>query len=248
VKDLSYMLRLLVLISILATVTPAQSRAPVVVELFTSEGCSSCPPADSLLMRLSRAMPDVEVIPLSEHVDYWNQLGWKDPFSSQLFSARQQDYGRIFRLDSVYTPQMVVNGEAQLLGSDRARAEQEIRKAALAPHASVELTKLSDEMVRLKIDNIPQGTRNADMFVAITDTFIETDVRDGENAGRHLQHTGVVRSLVSVAHVDAKKTSAYTADAKINLNPQWRSPNIKLVLFVQDRATRKIIGATSLHL
>src|SRR6185437_4360336 len=106
-------------------------RAPVVVELFTSEGCSSCPPADALLARLPRAFPDIEVIPLSEHVDYWDHLGWRDRFSSPLYSARQQDYGRAFQLQDVFTPQMVVNGEAQFVGSDRARAEQEIRKAAL---------------------------------------------------------------------------------------------------------------------
>ena len=226
----------------------AQSKIPVVVELFTSEGCSSCPPADALLMRLSRAMPDVQIIPLSEHVDYWNHLGWKDPFSSELFSARQQDYGRMFRLESVYTPQMVVNGGAQFNGSDRMRAEQEIRKAAQGPRATVEMSRISDEMVRLKVENLPQNTRTADMFLAITDSFIETDVRDGENAGRHLSHTGVVRSLTSVGHLDAKKTSSYKADAKINLHPEWRSANVQLVLFVQDRSTRRILGATTLHL
>jgi hypothetical protein len=241
-------LRILLLLPLMAAISPAQPRVPVVVELFTSEGCSSCPPADSLLLRLSRAMADIEVIPLSEHVDYWNHLGWKDPFSSQLFSARQQDYGRIFRLESVFTPQMVVNGDVQFLGSDRTRAEQEIRKAAQNPRATVEMSRLSDETVRIKVENVPQGTRNADMFLAITDSFLETDVRDGENAGHRLQHTGVVRSLTSVAHLDTKKSSAYSADAKINLNPQWRTPNVKLVLFVQDRATRKIIGATTLHL
>lgn len=226
----------------------AQSRAPVVVELFTSEGCSSCPPADALLMRLARGVPDVDVIPLSEHVDYWNSLGWKDPFSAQLFSARQQDYGRLFRLESVYTPQMVVNGEVQFNGSDRTRAEQEIRKAAQAPHAAVELGRLNDETVRMKIDGLPPGTKNADIFLAITDTFLQTDVPNGENAGRHLQHTGVVRNLTNVAHLDAKKAVGYSADAKINLNPAWRTPNVKLVLFVQDRASRRIVGAATLHL
>ncbi len=229
-------------------IAAAQSRVPVVVELFTSEGCSSCPPADALLMRLSRAMPDVQIIPLSEHVDYWNHLGWKDPFSSELFSARQQDYGRIFRLESVYTPQMVVMGGAQFLGSDRIRAEQEIRKAAQSAHANVELVRASDTTVRILVDNLPEGIKTADMFLAITDSFLETDVRNGENAGRHLQHTGVVRSLTSVGHLDARKTPSFHADAKINLHPEWRSPNVRLVLFVQDRSTRKIVGATMLSL
>jgi len=242
------MTRILSLLVLSAAAAFAQPRAAVVVELFTSEGCSSCPPADALLMRLARSAPDVEVIPLSEHVDYWNHLGWKDPFSASLFSARQQDYGRMFRLESVYTPQMVVNGEVQFLGSDRVRAEEEIRKAAQAPHAHAELSRLADDMVRIKIDSVPEGVRSADMFLAITDTFLQTDVSNGENAGRHLQHTGVVRSLSSIGHLDTKKATAYTADAKINLRPQWRSPNLKLVVFVQDRATRKIVGAAALHL
>ena len=232
---------------LLAAMCSAQ-RATVVVELFTSEGCSSCPPADQNLMRLARAMPDIEIIPLSEHVDYWNHLGWKDPFSSSLFSDRQQDYGRIFRLESVYTPQMVVNGEVQFLGSDRIRTEQEVRKAAQAPRAHAELYRLGDSAVRLKVDNLPQGIRSVDMFLAITDSMAETDVRDGENAGRHLRHTGVVRSLSGAGHLDTKKAQSFSADAKINLNPQWHASNPVLVLFVQDRATRRIVGAATLRL
>ena len=108
------------------------------------------------------------------------------------------------------------------------------------------MTKLSDQAVRLRVDGIPSGTKNADMFLAITESLLQTDVSTGENAGRRLAHTGVVRSLTTLGHIEAKKTSAYTADAKINLNPEWRRPNVKLVLFVQDRATRKIIGATTL--
>jgi hypothetical protein len=221
-------------------------RGPVVVELFTSEGCDSCPPADRLLTGLSRLMTDVEVIPLSEHVDYWNHLGWKDPFSAPLFSARQQDYGRQFRLESVYTPQMVVNGEVQVLGSNRRGAEEAIRKAAQEAHAKVELTRLSDEAVRLKVDNIPQGVRNADLFLAITDNLLETDVRSGENAGKRLQHTGGVRRLNNIGHIDLKKNANYSADAKINVNPQWRTSSVRLVLFVQDRSSRRIVGATTI--
>ncbi len=232
----------------LAAAAMAQPKPAVIVELFTSEGCSSCPPADALLLRLSRSFPEAQVIPLSEHVDYWNHLGWKDPFSSELFSERQQDYGRMFHLEGVYTPQMVVSGAAQFNGSDRLRAEQEIRKAAQAPRANIDMARASEDLVHFVVTDIPQPTRNADVFLAITDTFLETDVPNGENAGRHLQHTGVVRSLTSVGRLDTKKASVYSADAKINLRPEWRTRNVQLVLFVQDRATRKIVGAAALRL
>src|SRR5580704_7781887 len=101
-------------------------RSPVVAELFTSEGCSSCPPADELLDRLERSMPNVRVIALEEHVDYWNNLGWTDRFSSPLFRARQNEYALYFKSDSIFTPQMVVNGHVQLVGDDADRARYEI--------------------------------------------------------------------------------------------------------------------------
>ena len=227
----------------IAALAAAQSRTPVVVELFTSEGCSSCPPADALLARLPRVLPDIEVIPLAEHVDYWNQLGWRDRFSSPLYSARQQDYGRAFELQDVFTPQMVVNGEVQFVGSDRARAEQEIRKAALEPKAAVGISMQDGPAARLRVEHLPAGTRTADVFLAITEDRLETDVGGGENGGRRLWHSGVVRSLTTIGHLDGRKAGVYSADVKINLNPEWRVENTRLVLFVQDRATRKIIGA-----
>src|ERR1700676_612466 len=129
----------LLAVTILAAVAAAQPRTPVVVELFTFEGCSSCPVADNYLSTLEKRppSPDIEVIPLGEHVDYWNSLGWQDRFSSSLFSARQQDYGRQFRIEGVYTPQMVVNGQVEFSGSDLGRASREIQKTAQAPRANV---------------------------------------------------------------------------------------------------------------
>src|SRR3954462_2451752 len=116
-------------------------RTPVIVELFTSEGCSSCPPADLLLNHLQQAqpVPGVQVISLSEHVDYWNQLGWTDPFSSAGFSERQKQYANIFRGDGVFTPQMVVDGKSQLVGSDSQKALRAITEAAKAQKAVVNL-------------------------------------------------------------------------------------------------------------
>jgi hypothetical protein len=225
----------------------AQAATPVVVELFTSEGCSSCPAADRVLSRLPAAFPDIEVIPLSEHVDYWNQLGWQDRFSAPLYSMRQQDYGRVFRLENVYTPEMVVNGQAEFNGSDEGRAQQEIRRAALSPRADLEMAMQSRDVVHLKVEHLPQGTRNADVFLVITETNIETAVRDGENKGRRLRHTGVVRSLSTVGRLETKKAASFSADAKLNLQQDWNVENLKLVLFVQDRSNRKIVGAATLR-
>src|SRR5215469_13312842 len=191
-------LTLFLLGSILAA---GQNRPPVVVELFTSEGCSSCPPADQLLTRLPRAFPDIDVIPLSEHVDYWNQLGWTDRFSAPLFSARQQDYGQRFHLENVYTPEMVVNGMAEFNGSDWNRAQQEIVKAAHEPKAVLAIQMRSPDTAHLQAQSMPQGIRNVDLFLAVTEANLETMPRAGENGGRLLRHTGVVRSLTSVGHL-----------------------------------------------
>ncbi len=122
-------------IAVLAAGIANAQRAPVIVELFTSEGCSSCPPADNLLSRLPKALPDIDVIPLSEHVDYWNHLGWKDRFSSALYTERQQDYVRTFHLESPYTPEIVVNGQLQVSGGDERGVVQAIRKSAEGPRA-----------------------------------------------------------------------------------------------------------------
>lgn len=228
----------------------AQARTPVIVELFTSEGCSSCPAADNLLWRLEQYQPyaGIEVIALGEHVDYWNNLGWRDRFSSPLFSARQEDYGRAMRLANVYTPQMVVDGEAEFNGSDQSRAALEIQKAAHQPRANVSISHAAaPDVVHLTVDHLPTGTHDADMFLAITESSLTTQVQGGENNGRRLRHTGVVRNLTTLGHLDTSKAGAYSADARIRLQPDWQRGNVNLVLFVQDRASRRIIGAAMLR-
>jgi hypothetical protein len=226
----------------------AQSRVPVIVELFTSEGCSSCPPADNVLSKLEHDQPldGVEVIALGEHVDYWDQLGWKDRFSSPLFTARQQDYGQAFHLQSVYTPQIVVNGQAETLGSDGPAASQAIRAASRGPRAVVSMSVTPDNYLSFEVRHLPPGTASADLLLAVTESSIENAVQKGENAGRRLRHAPVVRTLTKLGQLDTAKNGAYTATARLMLNPEWNRANLKLVLFVSDRRTHRIVGAATL--
>src|SRR5215470_15527324 len=132
------------------------AKSPVLVELFTSEGCSDCPAADRLLEQLdqSQPVPGAQIIVLSEHVDYWDRLGWKDPFSAHFFSERQEEYARRFRLDSVYTPQMVVDGEAEFVGSNGRQALAAVGAAARTKKAAVRLTHRSGNLVRVEVDGL----------------------------------------------------------------------------------------------
>ena len=227
----------------------AQPRTPVVVELFTSEGCSSCPPADQLLARLEKDQPfaGIQVIVLGEHVDYWNELGWPDRFASHLYTERQQVYGRRLAIDAVYTPQMVVNGQAEFSGGDGSRAAREIRKAAESPRAKVDLQLLPGDTLKLNVEALPQGTRDAEVLLAVTETNLETNVARGENHGRTLRHTGVVRSLTSLARIDTRKAGAYSAEARVGIAPEWKRENLTVVVLVQDRSNGKIVGAASAH-
>ena len=182
---------------------------PVVAELFTSEGCSSCPPADDVLSDLVLHQPvmGVEVLALAEHVDYWDRLGWRDRFSSAAVSARQSDYdARVFRASRVYTPQLVVDGQFELVGSDAAAVRQAIRRAAQMPKAAVRIgaaTRLPDPreaLVEVHVD-VPadlalRGT--VDVLVAVAENNLTTDVRRGENGGRTIRHAAVVRSLTTI--------------------------------------------------
>ena len=226
----------LVVMACLAAPAPAQ----VIVELFTSEGCSSCPPADAVLARLENSG---EAIVLGEHVTYWDHQGWKDRFSAETFTQRQEEYVRRFRIESAYTPQMVVNGQAEFVGSDEGRARQEILKAAREPKARVELSPKDGE-VAIKVAELPAAAKGANVILAVTETRLDTDVRGGENGGHKLRHTGVVRSMATVGRMDGKSGN-YAAQAHYRLDPSWKRENVKLVVFLEDRASKKIWGAAA---
>lgn len=238
--------------------TAPTPRVPVIVELFTSQGCSSCPPADDVLRRLDEQQPvkNAEVIALSEHVDYWNSLGWKDPFSSRQFSLRQQEYAELFRARGSYTPQMVVNGRVEFIGSDLRTARREIERAAEAGNsqfrpANVRVTAGAEGGSRtldVKIDQLPAVNANdtAVVWLAITESGLSNPVNEGENKGRMLTHVGVVRTLVRMGEIK-RDARGYAAQAKVPADKSWKK-DLKAVVFVQEAKAKRILGAASLKL
>lgn len=228
---------------------------PVVVELFTSEGCSSCPPADALLARLDdqQKLGNAEIIALEEHVDYWDQLGWRDPFSGPQWTARQQEYASSFSNEGVYTPQMVVDGRAEFVGSSQGKAKSAIVEAAQQPKAEVALTGLEvgaeKTHVRIAVTKLPStASRDAQVWLAVTETGLHSNVKAGENSGEDLHHAAVVRSLRKIGGAKAGKDVAYTAEQEVRLDSTWKRENLRVVVFVQDPKSRHILGAASLRL
>lgn len=238
---------------------PATSaRVPVLVELFTSEGCSSCPPADELLARLDeQPLAGAEIIALSEHVDYWNRLGWADPFSSSAFSERQSVYANVFNRDDVYTPEMVVDGREEFVGSNTSRAKEAITAATRTPKASVMLSikqtmkaESSNAIpLAVRIENLPPVAAGdtAAVVLAITESGLRSDVRRGENSGRKLNHTAVVRKLSVIGSVAAKQ-GAFTAEPTARVESAWKREQLKAVVFVQERTSRHVLGAAAIAL
>lgn len=233
---------LAVLTSAGSAVAPAAAagRVPVIVELFTSEGCSSCPAADAALRKLEAAqsVPGVEVIALGEHVDYWNRLGWKDDFSSPAYTARQQQYAVGFGAGS-YTPQAVVNGRYELVGSRAGELAQTVAQAATAPQAVVSLTA-SGSTAQVHVASVPVGTSVADVLLAITESGLASQVSRGENSGRLLHHAAVVRQLIYLGKIGTDGT--FTAGTALNLPADWKRPNLRAVALVQEKASRRIVG------
>ena len=221
---------------------PAPPVVPVVVELFTSEGCSSCPPADSVLARLDRE----GVIVLGEHVDYWDSLGWKDRFSSPLFSSRQQDYGNSMHSGTIYTPQAVINGEKEVLGSDARAISRAVSDAGRKPRAQVDLRLTATQTIAIQVGKLPPGSSKAEVLLAVTEGGLESSVSAGENDGHKLRHAAVVRSLSKLAELDPSKPGEYVAEAKLNLRPEWNRDNLKVVVLVQEKQSRHILGAESM--
>jgi hypothetical protein len=225
----------------------------VLVELFTSEGCSTCPPADKLLIALDQTQPieGVQVIALSEHVDYWNHQGWKDPFSSAEFTQRQAEYARAFGdKDAIYTPQIVVDGRIQLVGGRSQTVLEAITNAARSAKVdvSIAIAKSGPKSITLGVQvrnviGVSDGDA-ADVVLALTESGLLSTVARGENSGRKLAHSAVVRKLTRLGTVDG---SSFNSEQRIDLNSSWKRQNMKAVAFVQERRSRRIIGAATIE-
>jgi hypothetical protein len=218
---------------------------PVVVELFTSEGCSSCPPADALLAELAgERTTGTRVVALSEHVDYWDGPEWRDRFSSPLFTRRQEAYAKRLGLSSVYTPQLVVAGRINALGSDRRAAQAAIEAAAREPSGRVtaRIVPGAGAELSVAVDATWPRSVTADVLVAVVQDRATTKVSGGENAGRTLEHVAVARSLMVVG------SGAGAFSGTVVVRRMDAAPGAHLVVFVQEREGGPIHGATMLAL
>ena len=229
----------------------ASDGAPVVLELFTSEGCSSCPPADALISELGSSTNSV--VPLAYHVDYWNHLGWADPFSSRQWSERQSEYARAMNLDGEYTPQMVIGGGWQCGGSDGtsiARAVAAARSASPLGRTSIQTSFVDAGSRKLQVKVSAQmlsavATGSHVVMVAIYENGLVSKIGAGENGGREITYDYTVRKLLPVFELDGAKGGSVSKELTIDLDPSWSMDHVGVAAFIQDPATLRIDGASS---
>jgi hypothetical protein len=229
----------------------AAGRVPVFVELFTSEGCSSCPPADELLRKLDKIqpVPGAEVIVLGEHVDYYDHIGWKDPFSSPAYTERQERYVERMKINGAYTPQMVVDGEFQFNGSDVETAIQDIHKAAAAEKLPVKLAlaqtnKKGKISINVQTAPLPVSSNlsSADVIIAVADDVDVSNVGSGENSGKTLTNVAVAREFKTVGKID--KTNGFSKDVETNI-PVTSTNKSRIIVIVQEPRQGKLLGIAS---
>jgi hypothetical protein len=222
----------------------AATRKAVVVELFTSEGCSSCPPADQLLsqLRQEKQVNGTEIIPLGFHVDYWDYQGWRDRFDSAAYTRRQETYADHFHLPGSYTPQMVVDGAEEFAGNSAMHARAAIARAATQPQQTeIEITSAKPDTVNVQVK--APAAAAGEVLLAVTEDNLESKVRAGENEGHVLRHSAVVRELRLLGKL---KDGSFTTAAPLKLDKDWKPKDLRLVVLVQEPASGKIIGAAAI--
>lgn len=228
---------------------PPAAAVPIVIELFTSEGCSSCPPADVFVQKLDTYQPiqGAQLIVLSEHVTYWDQQGWKDPNSSTALTERQSSYEGELGQKEVFTPQMIINGNQQVSLENPQHIQDVLEKERADPRIPVRITSVSVDpqnpsVVRAHVEaDINSGKHNADVYVALAFDRVESQVLRGENGGKHLVHVGVVQQLTKVGKLS--KGKSFSDDVQLKLKPGEDLKNLRLVAFIQESGPGRLLGA-----
>lgn len=235
----------------------SSARVPVVLELFTSEGCSSCPPADALLAKLAEQQPvaGAEIIAIEEHVDYWDHQGWVDPYSSSQWTERQQVYATGLADHGVYTPELIVNGGAGFVGSHEGDTFRAIASAEAQPRAEIMLSLLptekhGHERLHVEAGKIATGHTGdtPEVWLAITESALHTAVSGGENAGHDLHHAPVLRWLHKAGTANPNGATAYSGDSDVKIDSGWKRKNLHAVAFVQEKRSHHILGAAVIPL
>ncbi len=224
-----------------------------VVELFTSEGCSSCPSADELIAKVENEINGKPVYILAFHVDYWNRLGWTDPYSMAQYSERQNQYAHWLNLSTVYTPQIVVNGKKEFVGSENWTLHNVI-KSNLVKSSSMVLSldnanlKDGDILLNYHISGInPNSIENTELFIALIQKQATTHVKSGENGGRTLNHVQIVRNFKAIT-LNGNVAELSNAKTSIQFNPNYISKDFEIIGFLQNQKTGEIIAANRLSL
>jgi hypothetical protein len=216
--------------------TKGISHSFALLELFTSEGCSSCPSADRLLPEL--ANEDSNIVTLSFHVDYWDHLGWKDRFSSSEYTSRQQEYAQQFHLESIYTPQLIINGRYELVGSNRSTAETDIKSVLNEkPELQLSFYEVKKDGDKLKLScHVDGDLKNQNVFAALVEKHAESNVNAGENKGVTITHTNIVRAFL-------KKSAQQKLEFEFSFPRDLDDDNWQVVIFSQHIKDLKISAA-----
>ncbi len=217
----------------------AADKGFAVIELFTSEGCSSCPPADQLVAKIQKEDAAEAVYVLAYHVDYWNQYGWKDAFSNADYSRRQKDYAGYLHLSQIYTPQIVVNGKTEFVGSEEATLRNAIKtnlQKSEPTQISLSIANTGQNEASIKY-NIAGADKNTALFIAVLQKNAQTKVEHGENAGHTLAHVQIVRKLQKVS------LNGSSGTIKVSLPQGFNKDGWEIVGLLQNTATGVITGA-----
>jgi hypothetical protein len=229
---------------VINAIAQEEAKTPVLVELFTSEGCSTCPPADALLSKLKLLQPfaSAEIIPIEFHVDYWNHKGWADQFSSPQYTRRQEAYSRL-KDHGPYTPQMVVDGLEGVVGSEVSRVYSAISRAAALPKPAKIRPTLQGSRLSVEVES--SNEIRADVMLAIVEDNLEMKIAGGENGGKVLQHNAVVRELKKIGSV---KKRHWSGEVELRFGRRWKQPDLQVIVFLQEHSTGHIIGVVSIPL